>query len=247
MAVITYTEKTYAEIVEGLTANERGVLYSLVFQSETHRYDKYRRSPSPESDLARYRSETARIPHKQIWTALDRLVAKGLVEMTKKGETIDWVATYATEAKPVPVADLERRSRNAGSSHWDSRDQIEPERLYEISVPRADEIRAAVERDRAAAENEAALRALAARDEVERRETKKVSELLDLCRSFVEKYGDGASPFAETPESYRSVEADSIVREIEYAAKALGRWEYERSEIEREARSAEKTIAGEEA
>lgn len=238
MAIIIEQQKTYEQEVADLTNNERAVLWAYLRHTEDNdRYFRPRRTTSPIADISPFiHSETSTVPHKQIWTALDGLVKKGWVTLTPKGETI--TLYYRGGLKECPIAEVEARSRRAGSGYY-SNDRVNPHVLYDVTVPRKDEILALVEAERAEMRRQADAEKIAKRESAEAKEASKAARLLDACRLYVDRYGDGSSPVSDTDDSYIRYEIDYLVREIESASKDMQSWVYQRSEIDRDAERAE--------
>lgn len=230
---------TWTEATDGLTNNERGVLWSLINPQvksamyardrggQGFYYPEVKRTTDPSADLHGYRNGVRVKDGKQIAKALKGLEAKGYIIITPRtGVTTRTPRTrHFNATAPLTFTYLaEEYAKWWASPSW--KYGLEWYEVMHVRVPLAAELREAIARER-----EQAMTAAedAEYNEAKRRldnEPQRLAAFVALMDEYREKYGDGSLPVEER-ESYSGntyLIASDMLRRIESEAKALRSW-----------------------
>jgi hypothetical protein len=227
---ITENITTWSEATDGLTNNERGVLYGLVHFDMVASHNAYyrrdfERTSGSADDVRGYRDGTRITDAKQIRKALVGLEARGLITMTPRGGVYaERTRRYALNS-PVRflyrAEEYERWLANPTGYH-----SLAWYEVASVTVINRDALREAVRRERDGIANEQAnaeVESARKRLDGERDRLLGFVAMLDEYRA---KYGDGSLPVEEC-ESYSGnvyQSAADLLGKIEREAKSLRSW-----------------------
>ena len=240
---------TWTEATDGLTNNERGVLYSLInarlkgarFSSDRggqgFYYPEVKRTTDPSADLSGYRNGVRVKDAAQIGKALAGLEEKGyIITAPRTGVQPDYRRQYRYD---MPVRFIYRdeeyrrwqeNPKGYGVLAWDE--------VMHVRVPLAAQLREAIVRER-----EQATTAEQDREYTEAKqrldaEPQRLADFVALMDEYRAKYGDGSLPVEPASEYRRelygddAVQASDLLRRIENEAKSLRSWiEYKRDDM----------------
>lgn len=226
---ITDNITTWTEATNGLTNNERGVLYGLVHglivgsgMYKTRR--DFERTSDPGDDVRGYRNGTRITDAKQIRKALVGLEARGLITMTPRSGVYTERTRRWHDNSPIRfryrAEEYEKWLVNPsgyGSLPW--------YQVADVTVINRDALRDAVRREREGIANEQAnaeVESARKRLDGERDRLLCFVAMLDEYRA---KFGDGSLPVEER-EYYGNVyeAAADLLGKIEREAKSLRSW-----------------------
>jgi hypothetical protein len=111
-----------------------------------------------------------------------------------------------------------------------------------VQVIPTENVKAAIASYQQAKEDEACLEIIAKAQRADLRQREKEMKMLRLCQQYVAKYGNGDSPFTAPDEERGWYETDSLIADLERAAKNMEIWRWERRTIERDAAVASKKM-----
>lgn len=236
---------TWTEATDGLTNNERGVLYSLInpkvngarYSSDRggqgFYYPEVKRTTDPSADLKSWRNGV-RVNDGQVAKALAGLEAKGyIITAPRTGVKADYRRQYRHNPalrfiyREEEYRRWQQNPKGYGVLSWTE--------VMHVRVPLAAELREAIAR-----ENEQATTAAedAEYNAAKRRldnEPKRLAEFVALLDKYRDAFGDGSLPVEPASEYRRelygkdAVQVSDLLSKIEREAKALRSWiEYDR-------------------
>lgn len=225
---------TWTEATDGLTNNERGVLYGLVHglivgngMYKTRR--DFERTSDPADDVRGYRNGTRITDAKQIHKALVGLEARGLITMTPRGGVYtERTRRYATNS-PVRflyrAEEYERWLANPTGYH-----SLAWHQVANVTVINRDALREAVRSERDGIANE---QANADVESARRRmdgERDRLLAFVNMLNEYTGKYGDGSLPVEPASDYLRelrgqdAMQASDMLRKIASEAESLRKY-----------------------
>lgn len=226
---------TWTEATDGLTNNERGVLWALLRKSAPYTwgeatewtYPAVQRTTSTHDDVKGYRHGTNVTDAGQIGKALRGLEDKGYISTSpRSGVKAEYTRHYNMNA-PIRFryrADEYRRWQQDPKGYH----SLKWYEVMHVTVPLADALREAIVREKAslvsAADN-------AEYENAKRRldnEPQRLAEFVALLDEYRAKFGDGSLPVEEQEyyDGTTRIMVTDLLGKIEREAKGLRSWIY---------------------
>lgn len=237
---------TWTEATDGLTNNERGILWSLInptvrgghYSSDRggqgFYYPEVKRTTDPSADLKGWRDGVRVNDGKQIAKALAGLEAKGYIITAPRTGVTTWTPLSRRYYDNAPVMfsyladEYEKWKANPSSRYT-----LEWHQVMHVRVPLAAQLREAIARERDEVNTAADDAEYNAAKQRLDNEPQRLAEFVALLDEYRAKFGDGSLPVEEREyyDGTTRMMVTDLLGNIEREAKRLRSWvEYKRGD-----------------